>query len=190
MPSPTKVKTGKFRSSYANVFVARAVNEGEDPKYSITMLFDKGDPSLKDLKAAAKAAIAAKWGANPPKKLRSPFRDGDDPDEDRGEAYKGKVFIYASGKSKPGIVDGSTDRNSITSPEEFYSGCFARATVNAFAYDTKGNRGVSFGLNNLQKLGDGERLDGHTSAEDDFDDYKSDSTDADDGSSSDDDLGL
>jgi len=170
--SATRVKTTKFRASYANVFTARAVNEGDDPKFSITMLFDKGDPGLKDLKAAAKAAIKEKWGDNPPKRLRSPFRDGDDEDEDRGEAYQGKIFIYASGKSKPGVIDRS--KNPIESADEFYSGCFARATVNAFAYDTKGNKGVSFGLNNIQMLAKGDHLDNRVAAEDDFDDYQDD----------------
>lgn len=165
---PTKVTTGKFRSSYANVFVARSIEDG-DPMYSITMLFDKDDPCLKDLKKVAKNAVANKWGSNPPKNLRSPFRDPDDDDKHPGEAYKGKIYIRASSKTKPGIVD--AHRNAIIDPNEFYSGCYARATLNAFGYDTKGNKGVSFGLNNLQKLGEGERLDGRVAAEDDFDDY-------------------
>jgi hypothetical protein len=185
----TRIMTPKFRASYANVFVARAVNEGEDPKFSITMLFPKTDTEgLARLKAAAKAAIREKWGDNPPKKLRSPFRDGDDEDEDRGDAYKGMIFVYASAKSKPGIVDKS--RNPIESADEFYSGCFARATVNAFAYDTKGNKGVSFGLNNIQMLAKGDHLDSRVSAEDDFDDYSDDDTGDGDNDTEDDNLGL
>ena len=183
-PASTKVTTPKFRASYANVFIARAINEGEDPKYSITMLFNKNDPGLKRMKIAAKVARDAKWGNKPPKNLRNPFRDGDE-EEDKGDAYKGKIFVYASGKSKPGILD--ADKIDITSAEEFYSGCYARATINAFAYDTKGNKGISFGLNNLQKLGDGERLDGHTSADDDFDVYEPEDSDTQDG---DDDPGF
>ena len=186
--SSTRVMSPKFRASYANVFVPRAINEGDDPKYSITMLIPKSDKAgIASMKAAAKAAIVDKWGDKPPKNLRTPFRDGDDEDEDRGEAYKGMIFIYASGKSKPGIVDKS--KNPIESPDEFFSGCFARATVNAFAYDTKGNKGVSFGLNNIQMLAKGEHLDGRTSAEEDFDDYSDDLDDEDTGSG-DDDLGL
>jgi len=162
-----KVTTGKFRVSYAQVFTPRAIEEGQEPKYSLTMLFDKDDPALDPLKKAAKDAAHAKWGDKVPKNIRNPFRDGDE-DSDQ-EAYKDKIFIRVSSKSKPGLVD--KDRNAILEAEDFYSGCYARATVNSFAYDTAGNKGVSFGLNNIQKLADGERLDNRTAAEDDFDDY-------------------
>jgi len=172
MSKETSLITPTFRVSYANVFVARAVNAGDTEKFSITMLFEKKGTDLAGMVAAAKAAKLAKWGANPPSRLRSPFRDGDDPEEeDRGEAYKGKIFVYASSTSKPGVLD--EGKNPINSPEAFYSGCYAIASVNAFAYEAKGNKGISFGLNNLMKMADGERLDGHTSAEEDFKSYDS-----------------
>jgi hypothetical protein len=52
--------------------------------------------------------------------------------------------------------------------DEFYAGCFARATIRAFAYDKNGNKGVSFALQNVQKLKNGEPFGSKRKAEDDF----------------------
>jgi hypothetical protein len=75
-------------------------------------------------------------------------------------------FINCSSKTKPGVVD--KDLNEILDPEEVYSGCYARVSVNFFPYNTNGNKGVGCGLNNLQKIADGDYLGGRTRAEDDF----------------------
>ncbi len=76
------------------------------------------------------------------------------------------TFVSAKSKSKPGIVD--SDRETIIDQSEFYSGCFARATVSAYAYDYMGNKGVSFNLLNVQKLDDGEPFSARSRPEDDF----------------------
>ena len=160
-----KITTPEFRVSFANVFKPRAF-EGQEPKYSLCMLFDK-KTDLSALQKLAADAVAEKW-PNPsdrPKGLRNPFRDGDKEKADV-EGYEGKIFINASTKMKPGIVD--QDVQPIISEEDFYSGCYARATLTAYAYDTAGNRGVAFGLQNLQKLRDGEAFSGRAKAEDEF----------------------
>lgn len=161
------IMTPEFRVSFPVVFKPRsATNDNGDagtPKYSITMLFAK-DADLSKLKAAAQAAAKEKWGDKIPKNLRSPFRDQG---EKELEGYvEGAVFINATSLQKPGLVD--RNREDIIDETEFYAGCYARATLRAFAYDKKGNRGVAFGLNNVQKLRDGESLSGRTRAQDDF----------------------
>ena len=101
--------------------------------------------------------------------LRLPFRK--DKLTERGYP-PGSIYINVRSKLSPGIVsryagvDGKPER--ITDPGQIYSGCIVRASLNAFAYDRAGNRGISLGLNNIQKLADGERLDGRLKAEDDF----------------------
>jgi hypothetical protein len=80
--------------------------------------------------------------------------------------YAGKMFFNASSKNKPGIVD--ENREPIMSNDEFYSGCYGRASVNFYNFSVSGNTGIAVGLNNLQKLEDGERLAGGASAEEDF----------------------
>lgn len=159
-----KVKTAEFRASFCNVFEAKGFDGGE-PKFSIAMIFPK-DADLSELRAIAKEAVREKFGDKAPANLRSPFRDGAEKGELEGYG-DGVIFVNASSKQQPGIVDAKLQR--VMSRDEFYAGCYARATVTAYAYDQKGNKGVAFGLHNLQKLRDGERLDGKAAAEKDFD---------------------
>lgn len=150
------------------VFLNRAqpsMNPGGDPQFSITLLFDKSE-DLSALKAAAKAAVIKKWGNKIPSNLRNPFRDGDT-DKPDDPSFAGKIFITARTKQKPGVV--GRDRQPLPDPEfDVYSGMKCRASITAFAYDTAGNKGASFALNNVQKLGDGTRLSGRRAAEEEF----------------------
>jgi hypothetical protein len=165
----TKVVTGVVRLSYAHLFEPTSINEGEDKKYSVSILIPKKDKvtiaKIEDAIAAATQQGKAKWGGKIPAKLKLPLRDGDvdRPDDD---AYVGHYFINASTKSKPGVVD--KDLNPVLDQEEVYSGCYARVSVNFYPFEASGNRGVAVGLNNVQKLKDGEPLAGKSSALDDF----------------------
>ena len=90
---------------------------------------------------------------------------------DQGEkTFEGYVagakFINATSNTKPGLVD--AQNNDIINEADFYPGCYARATVRPFWYDTAGNKGVAFGLQNIQKLADGEPLGGRVSASKEF----------------------
>lgn len=163
--SATKVVTGKVRFSYLHCWEPHVAVEGQTPKYSVSLLIPKSDTeTVARIKAACEAAIQAKWPTKRPPNLRMPLRDGDA--EDKGPEYAGHWFLNVSSKQKPGIVDATL--NPILDPAELYSGCYGRASINAFAYDQAGNRGVSFGLLNLQKLADGEPLGGRSRPEDDF----------------------
>lgn len=170
MATAEKVVTGKVRFSYANVFVPQSMDPDKPPKYSVSVLIDKND---KDTIAKINAAIdkvknnpeaQAKWGGSLPKVLKGGLRDGDAEKSD--DAYVGKFFINASSAQKPGLVD--ADRNPIISADEFYSGCYGRASLSFFAYNAAGSKGIGCGLNNLQKLEEGERLGGSSSADADF----------------------
>ena len=166
----TKVITGKVRFSYVNIFKARGFNGG-DEKYSICLLIPKDDQATLDkiekaVQEAIKEGISSKWNGKKPANLKLPLRDGD---EDRPEApeYAGMYFLNANSTQKPGIVD--KDLVEIIDPEEVYSGCYGRASINFYAFNSNGNKGIACGLNNLQKIRDGEPLGGKSRAEDDFD---------------------
>ena len=167
----TKVITGKVRFSYAQVFTPRAMEEGSKEKYSVSILIPKKDKkTLAKIEEAVKAALEIgkpKFGGKIPANRKNPLRDGDTERED-DENYEGCMFIGANSDRKPGLVD--KDLDPILEREEFYSGCYGRASVNFYAFNTAGNKGIACGLNNLQKLEDGERLSGGASAEDDFGD--------------------
>lgn len=167
----TKVITGKVRFSYAHVFEPVTMAEGQDAKYQVSLIIPKSD--LATLEKIEKAVEAAKVvGKDKISKngkimpgLKMPLRDGDEERPDNPE-YANSMFVNCSSKIKPGIVD--KDLNPIMSQDEFYSGCYGRASINFYAFNNAGNRGIACGLNNLQKLADGEALAGGASAEEDF----------------------
>ena len=165
----TKVVTGIVRLSYANIWEPASVNGGT-PKYSVSLIIPKSDTkTIAAIDAAGDAAIkqgAAKFGGKIPNKaaLKLPLRDGDTERED--EAYKDSYFVNANSTTAPQIVDRAVQ--PILDRSEVYSGCYARVSVNFYAFNSNGNRGIACGLGNIQKIRDGEPLGGRTSAADDF----------------------
>lgn len=172
--NPTKVITGpKTRWSYANVWDAKSINGGT-PKYSVSLIIPKSDTkTVKKIQTAIQAAYEEGQsklkgnGKSVPalSVIKTPLRDGDAerPDD---EAYKNSYFINANSATAPGIVD--ADRNPILERSEVYSGVYGRASISLYAFNSNGNRGIACGLNNLQKISDGEPLGGKSRAEDDF----------------------
>ena len=164
----TKIITGMVRFSYANVWEAKSIN-GSDPKYSVSLIIPKEDKvTLKKIKTAideAKIEGVVKLGGKIPANLKTPLRDGD-VDRPDDEADENSYFVNANSNMKPGIVDKGVQ--PILDQSEFYSGCYGRASLTFYAYNANGNKGIACGLQNLQKLEDGEPLGGRTRAEDDF----------------------
>lgn len=172
--NPTKVITGvDTRWSYANVWDPKSINGGT-PKYSVSLIIPKSDKvTIQKIKAAIQAAYEEGEsklkgnGKSVPSLsvLKTPLRDGDleRPDD---EAYRNAYFVNANSATAPGIVD--ADRQQIIDRSEVYSGVYGRASINFYAFNSNGNKGIACGLNNLQKIRDGEPLGGKASAESDF----------------------
>lgn len=172
--NPMKVITGPdTRWSYANVWEAKSINGGT-PKFSVSLIIPKSDTvTIAKIKAAIEAAYKegeAKLKGNGRSVpalsvLKTPLRDGDTerPDD---EAYAKAYFVNANSATAPGIVD--ADRQPILDRSEVYSGVYGRASINFYAFNSNGNKGIACGLNNLQKIRDGEPLGGKSRAEDDF----------------------
>lgn len=171
MENSTKVVTGKVRFCYVNVFEPTAMSEGDTPKYNICVLIPKDDTktvntinhAIEAAKVAGKAKIADKNGKIPAA-IKIPLRDGD---EERGDdpAFKGMYFINANSQRKPAVVD--KDLNPIMEREEFYSGCYGRVSLNFYAFNVQ-SKGIAAGLQNIQKLEDGEMLAGGSTPDEDF----------------------
>lgn len=170
MATTTKVIIPGVRFSYAHVFEPTSVEEGGKKKYSVSIIIPKKDKkTLKAIEEAIQLAfeqgVTSKFGGKKPATWKNPLRDGD-VDRPDDEAYEDSMFINASSDRKPGIVD--ADVNEILDREEFYSGCYGRASVNFYPFNFSGSKGVAAGLQNLQKLDDGDRLSGGASAAEDF----------------------
>lgn len=172
--NPMKVITGpSTRWSYANVWEPKSINGGT-PKYSVSLIIPKSDTkTIAKIQAAIEAAYKegeAKLKCNGRSVpalsvLKTPLRDGDTERLD-DEACADAYFINANSVSAPGIVDAA--RQPIIDRSEVYSGMYGRASINFYAFNSNGNKGIACGLNNLQKIKDGELLGGKSRAEDDF----------------------
>lgn len=169
------VKT-PFRGSFVSL-VKPSLPPGETDeskaRYQITIVLPKKDPFWKLAAEAIKRAATEKWGKIPAKFV-NPIKDGDENVDDDGDLrypeFAGCYTLQVSTKRRPGIVDARLQ--PITDPDELYSGAYYRATVGTYVWEhPTGGKGVSFNLNNVQKVKDGEPLDGSTTADKDFADF-------------------
>lgn len=187
---PKALMTPEFRVSFPSVFTKSQYGESE-PKYSVVALFtpasfsDKDKEKWRAIRAALDTVCLAEFKknlndmvkANPsfkvcgmpttltPKGAAIWYRRGETKPHLEGYGAGVAFFTLASTKRRPGVID---TQNVPLTEEEFYAGCYARATVLPFTYDNKFGKGVSLGLGNLQKLKDGESFSGFSSAEEDF----------------------
>ena len=165
----TKVVTGIVRLSYEHVWEPASIN-GSNPKYSVSLIIPKDDvKTIAAINQAVENAIkdgAAKFGGKIPPNgaLKLPLRDGDTERDD--EAYRNAYFVNANSTTAPQIVDRAVQ--PILDRNEVYSGCYARVSLNFYAFNSNGNKGIACGLGNIQKVRDGEPLGGRTNAADDF----------------------
>ena len=157
--NPMKVITGpKTRWSYANVWEAKSINGGA-PKFSVSLIVPKSDTAtVTKIQAAIEAA----------------YKEGESKLKGNGRTVPAlsviktplRYFINANSATAPGIVDAAC--NPIMNRSEVYSGVYGRASISFYAFNANGNKGIACGLNNLQKISDGEPLGGKASAESDF----------------------
>lgn len=168
MNNATKVVTGEVRFSFLNVFEPKSIN-GSEEKYSVSLLIPKTDTktinAINRAVEAAKQAGIGKFGGKIPAVMKLPLRDGDAerPDD---EIYAGYYFVNANCKQQPGLV--YKNGQKIIDSTDLYSGCYGHASINFFAFNNNGNKGIACGLNHLMKTRDGEPLGGRSKAEDDF----------------------
>jgi len=170
----TTIITPRCTLSFPHLFVAHKIKDDDKAKFSACLVFT-ADKDLSEMKQKIILAGQTKWPGGEfeamlkEKALKLPFRTDGVVSKGYGE---GSTYFNARSDNAPGIVmpqagaDGRpiklTDRNLI------YPGCIIRASLTAYGYVNR-QKGVTFGLNNVQWLDNGPRLDNRTAAEDDFD---------------------
>lgn len=184
------VKTPRALGCYVTLAKPRAMEEGKDPEYSVSLLWPK-TANLDEVRAAIDAAASEKWGPNGPKllggKLKTPLKDGNAKTDDEGNVdpiYKDKWCINARSRQRVRLVNHEL---VDIDPSEVYSGCFFQAQLRFYTYEYKGptgkgpvqSRGVGCGLQNIMLVGRGPRIDGRETAESAFKDFTPDVGDAD-----------
>lgn len=163
------------RFSYVRVFEAEQYQGVGEFHYSVTLLIPKTDTALiKQINDAVKAEAQAYFGSDPkfkgqvPANFKSPLRDGDAPEKEGQAGYEGCYYIVAKRKEehgKPIVID--KGKRPITVKEEMYSGCWGVASISIYGYNMSAdNRGITSGLNGIQKVTDDDRLDGGSSVND------------------------
>ena len=171
----TKVITNEVRLSFPHLFEAYANQPGQLAKFSTTILIPKGDVATKAkidaaIQAAIQQGLGKAWNGVKPPIVPTPLHDGDGVRPSDGSAFgeecRGHWVMTASSKQPPQVVDQAL--NPIMSQTEIYAGVYARASLNFFPYNSNGRKGIGCGLNNVQKLRDGEPLTSRSTAQDDF----------------------
>jgi hypothetical protein len=174
----TLAVTGISRLCFINV-----LKPNEHGKYSIAVLVPKSDTDtvaklrkvIEDFKTDPRALKT--WDSKFLASFKTPLRDGDtERDTEKRPEYKGHYFFEAktnpvdkkgNPRPAPKVVDAKL--NEILDPAELYSGCYGRVSIDMYPYNFDGNKGMAFGLVNVQKVRDGDRLSGDSSsAADDF----------------------
>lgn len=165
-----------IKVSYPTIFQPKAFQPGGDPTFSIVLMIDKKNKEqmgfLRVLHADVKTCLETRW-PDPAKRprtpiigeTRSPIKDGDKtlnsqgiPYGENNPEYAGHYFVRAATKQRPGVVD--LNKQEIVDSNEIYGGCICRVNLNAYAFDMSQNKGVTFGLNAVQKWADDERFGG------------------------------
>ncbi|GHU35448.1 hypothetical protein FACS1894105_04200 [Clostridia bacterium] len=185
--NPTRVVTGECILSYANLWEPKSINGG-DAKYSVSLIIPKSDEeTLAKIEKAiqiayedGKSKLKGNGKSVPPlNAIKNPLRDGDAerPDD---EAYADSYFINANANSDypPSLVDKKVE--PITTHSEIYSGVYAKASINFYAFNANGNKGIAAGLNGIQKIRDGQPLGNVNNPKDDFGQLESDDADSED----------
>jgi len=175
--NPRQVITGRVRLTFPHLFEKYSANQGQEPKFSTTFLIPKSDVLTKQkidaaIAAATNDGVSKSWNGVRPPMVPNPVHDGDGVRPSDGQPFppecKGHWVITASSKQQPQVVD--LGLNPIMVQSEIYSGVYARVSINFFPYNASGKKGIGCGLNNVQKLEDGEPLGGRTTAANDFGD--------------------
>lgn len=178
MAEVKRYKTPPFRASFPSVFEPSSM-DGGPLKYGLSAVwtpakFTEGDKKLwaEILKAVDEATLAKfkKKAKDLPDNYKKGIRKGEEKGDMEGYGA-GTLFANLTTKIQPGVVDAG--KNPIGkehgNTDEIYPGVWCRATITVYTYDNKG-KGYALGLMNVQKIGDGPRLDSRTNAADDFDD--------------------
>lgn len=158
-----KVKLKNTRLAFPSLFTATRFNEQSEPKFSATLLVEKGSENDKAIQNAIKQVAKDKWGAKAESTLKKiennpnkyAYKDGDDTDYD---GFAGHMAIRASNKARPTVVN--RDKSPIAESDGIvYSGCYVNAVIEVFAYDNSG-AGISASLKGVQFAKDGEAFSG------------------------------
>ena len=149
-----KVVTDLVRFTNVHLHKPASLIDGVPPRYSVTLIVPKSDTkTLENIKKAYAQVLELNKGMLSNQSISpSCLQDGDVRKGD--PIYLESYFLNASSSEKPGIVD--IDLNPLIDANDLYNGCYGRASITLFPCVINGRGGIGVGLNNIQKIKDGE----------------------------------
>lgn len=166
----TQVLTPKFLALYPKLFSPEVNKLSGKNEFSVVAVFPKGADRSK-LDAAFTAAVVKKFGEDKkkwPKNIKSPIRANEEKEKEGKlpEGYEPGGFFMTlksmvptdparlSKYKAPQVFD--KNKMPMLDQSNMYGGCYCQAVVNAGAYSQAGNNGVSFYLEAVIKVADGQ----------------------------------
>jgi len=153
------------RLSFEHIFKASAGQNGGDPKFSASLLFEKGGTMENKVNAAIERVAAERWGAKAAQILaglraqdRVCLHNGDLKTYD---GYAGMSYIAASSPNRPAVVNRRgqpvAESDTVGRP---YSGCYVNLFVEIWAMDNQYGKRICATLRGVQFVKDGDSFAG------------------------------
>lgn len=168
-----KIKLTNVRLSFPQLYTAKAIEDGKEPKFSANFIFDN-EKDAEQLDAIDRLIdrIALDFFKKKVTLKYRPLRDGNDDAVAEKDGYgDGTSYLVASSKNRPAVVDRNPEISIAEADGKIYAGCRVNAIVRFYAYDHKvGGKGVSAELKCVQFVADDESLGGgRVNPEEEFD---------------------
>lgn len=148
-----KILLKKVRLSYPNLFEARSF-EGAEAKFSATYLMDPKHPAVKLINSAMETVAKEKWGAKAEATLKALKASGKvclrNGDEKASDGYEGNLFINASSKKRPTVMDADGTTPLVAADGKPYGGCFVNAYVEIWPMDSSFGKRICAALAGVQ----------------------------------------
>ena len=178
-----KLMIPNARLAFANIFQPKAVQAGDEPAYSCSLILDPkaNAATIKSIDEAIEKVAKEKWGAKAEaimKGIRAKgdlcLRSGDEKAEYDG--FEGNMYVSARSKTRPTVLD--RDKSPLTQDDgKPYSGCYVNASIDIYAQDNSYGKRINASLRGVQFYKDGDSFGGGAPASaDEFDDLGMDET--------------
>lgn len=160
------------RISYPKLFQAEQINGQGDPKFSAAFLIPETHPKLHELFKIAEEVVNAEYpdGKRPHNFKPLPcYRATDNPKYAGKPEYNGIWVLNSSKNSKQGapvVVD--QQMNRVLDQSLIYPGLYVNVAVSIYSYSHPTSKGVTTGLEAVQIVRDGDRLDNRPSVDELF----------------------
>ena len=162
------VTLNEVRISYPHLFQAKQINNQGDPKFSAAFIIRADNPALRQLvDTANRLAAEAHPGGLPHNFKTLPLTKGEDKYPGNAD-YVGTYVLNTSkgsAQGRPSVVD--QNMQEVIDPGKVYPGMVVNVAVSVYTYSNV-SKGVTTGLEAVQLVRDGDRLDNKPSVDELF----------------------